>query len=260
MNWNMTISDFEFNMQLEPGGCFLLEVDSEPVGLATCISFGKVGWFGNLVVNEKYRKQGAGTQLVQHAVNYLKSRGAKTVGLYAYPQLTNFYGAIGFESEADFAVLKAGAVFPLGGAKGSIKAIETLDLAKIINFDEEFFGASRKKLLDLVFRNPSNIGYVVLEGSKTAGFVFSKVFGDAAEVGPLACLRDEPETAENLLGAVLRRLEGLEAYMYLPTSESALWGIASKTGFKEEFRLKRMFFGPALAKNCIYLAESLERG
>ncbi len=260
MNWNMTTTDFEFNMQLEPNGCFLLQTDSKPVGLATCISFGKTGWFGNLVIDEKYRKQGAGTQLLQHAVNYLKSTGVKTIGLYAYPYLTDFYSAIGFKPEADFAVLKADAVFPLSRAKGTFKMIKARNVACISNFDEEFFGASRKKLFDLIFRSPNNIGYVAFEGSKTAGFALSKVFGDAAEIGPLACLRDEPETAKNLLVAVLSRLEGLEAYMSLPTSESDLQSIASKTGFNEEFRLKRMFFGPVSAKNCIYLAESLERG
>ena len=61
MNWNMTEADFAFNMKMEPDGCFVLKENSRTVGLATCISYGKVGWFGNLIVEETQRKHGAGT-------------------------------------------------------------------------------------------------------------------------------------------------------------------------------------------------------
>jgi hypothetical protein len=46
----------------------------------------------------------------------------------------------------------------------------------------------------------------------------------------------------------------------LPKKEIALIATLSNAGFKEEFSVVRMFFGPNAAKNCIYLAESLERG
>ena len=51
MDWNMAESDFEFMTKLEPDGCFLAFQAEEPVGIATCVSYGKTGWFGNLSVN-----------------------------------------------------------------------------------------------------------------------------------------------------------------------------------------------------------------
>ena len=48
--------------------------------------------------------------------------------------------------------------------------------------------------------------------------------------------------------------------MYLPAAETELLDVAFKAGFKEEFRLSRMFLGSVVAKNCVYIAESLERG
>jgi hypothetical protein len=42
--------------------------------------------------------------------------------------------------------------------------------------------------------------------------------------------------------------------------QTALADLFSKAGFTEEFSVTRMFFGEFTAKNCIYLAESLERG
>ncbi len=99
MDWNMAESDFEVAIKLEPDGCFVLFNAHEPVGIATCISYGKKGWFGNLAVAEEHRKEGAGSFLVKLAVDYLKSKGAETVGLYAYPNLTGFYKKLGFHDD-----------------------------------------------------------------------------------------------------------------------------------------------------------------
>jgi GNAT superfamily N-acetyltransferase len=260
MRWNMAAQDFEFNAELEPNGCFILLDDSEPAGLATCISYGKVGWFGNLVVAEKNRKQGAGTQLVTHAVNYLKSTGSTTIGLYAYPHLVDFYGALGFKRDVDFVVLKADAVSASPEPSENVMAWIQNDASSIVDLDEDCFGASRKKLLERILRNPDNVGYVAIGESGLVGFVAAKVYEEEAEIGPLVCSKNRQDKAVNLLKAELHDLRGLEAYLYLPAAETQLLEVAYKGGFREEFRLARMFFGRVAAKNCIYLTESLERG
>ena len=55
MDWNMAPEDFQFMSQLEPESCFVLFDDLKKVGIATCINYGAVGWFGNLVVKQEYR-------------------------------------------------------------------------------------------------------------------------------------------------------------------------------------------------------------
>ncbi len=260
MGWNMTAADFDLNMSLEPEGCFVLFEDEEPLGLATCISYGSVGWFGNLVVTEKSRRRGAGTYLVQSALEYLKRTGVTAVGLYAYPHLVEFYGRLGFEKADAFAVLKADEVSARKRKDSNLQSLSTQDLQSVVDIDRVCFGASRKKLLEKMFLNSQNVGYVAAEGSKIVGFVGAKVFGGTAEVGPLVCQKGKDETAVELLEMVLQRLGGVEAYLYVPLAEEGLLNLAFEAGFKEEFRLQRMFFGRVLAKNCIYLAESLERG
>ena len=105
MNWNMAPEDFQFMASLEPKGCFVLLDGSKRVGIATCISYGKVGWFGNLIVEADCRHRGAGSILVTQAVDYLHDKGVKTIGLYAYPHLTHFYSSLGFKFDEDFSVL-----------------------------------------------------------------------------------------------------------------------------------------------------------
>ncbi len=56
MNWNMTPDDFQFSLALEPEGCFILKDHNKRLGLITSISYGKVGWFGNLIVTPEARR------------------------------------------------------------------------------------------------------------------------------------------------------------------------------------------------------------
>jgi predicted GNAT family acetyltransferase len=262
MNWNMTSEDFEFNSQLEPNGCFMLLSGQERIGLATCISYGKVGWFGNLIVKKAYRKQGAGSLLVNHAVSYLKSLGATTIGLYAYTHLIDFYAKIGFKRDKEFLVLKTKKVVAptISEAIENIRPIKQLDIIGVLAFDKQSFGAQRKKNLEPIFQNTSNLCYVNYENTKVIGYIASKVFDWVAEIGPLVCNTDYPKIKPSLLQLVLSKLNGKEAYLYLPAAQTELLNIAAKAGFKEEFRLVRMFLGPVVAQDWVCAAESLERG
>ncbi len=112
MNWKMTVEDFELAMALEPEGCFLLLQGSKRVGIATTVSFGKVGWLGNLIVREDCRRKNAGGLLVNCALDYLKCKGVGTIGLYAYTHLVAFYEHFGFKLDKDFSVLQGEPVSP----------------------------------------------------------------------------------------------------------------------------------------------------
>ena len=262
MNWNMTSEDFEFNSQLEPNGCFMLLRGQERIGLATCISYGKVAWFGNLIVKKAYRKQGAGALLVNHAISYLKSLGVTTIGLYTYTYLTDFYAKIGFKRDIDFVVLKTKKVVAptISEAIENIRPIKQPDIQGVLVFDKQSFGAQRSKILEPIFQNAINLCYVTYENTKVIGYIASKVFDWIAEIGPLVCNTDYPKIKPSLLQLVLSKLNGKEAYLYLPVAETELINIVAKAGFKEEFRLVRMFLGPIVAQDWVYMAESLERG
>ena len=80
-----------------------------------------------------------------------------------------------------------------------------------------------------------------------------------AEVGPLMCNANRAKEAVLLLKTVLSKVNG-EVFMCIPKKETELLNVIHQTGLKEDFRVVRMFFGPTIGKNCIYTAESLERG
>ena len=258
MNWNMIPEDFMFMMQLEPKGCFIQFHGDKPVGIAASIVFGKVGWFGDFVVQEDVRGKGAGSLLVQTAIDYLKREGAETIGLYAYPHLVKFYKRFGFETDIDFSVLAGKATF--SATQEKVKLAEKQDIPELIDLDGACFGANRKKLLEPILLKKENLCYISAENNEITGFVAAKVYGNQAEVGPLICPPNYVDEAKLLLKTILSGLPGFEVSMCIPKRETALLDMLNKDGLREEFSVVRMFLGSANAKNCIYTAESLERG
>jgi GNAT superfamily N-acetyltransferase len=258
MNWNMATEDFEFMLKLEPEGCFVLFDDSKPVGIATCIAYGEVGWFGNLIVKEEYRHKGAGSFLVKYAIDYLHSKGVETIGLYAYPNLTKFYGDHGFKADETFTVLQAQIQKRPG--KEELTQIERNNIQAITKFDRECFGGDRKKLLESIILEEDNLSYCLSKDKDMMGYLAGTVYEHMAWIGPLICRGDNSEAAVSLLNAALEKLAGKTVYLALSKKETSIVNILFSMGFKKDFDVIRMFFGPRVAKNCIYLAESLERG
>jgi hypothetical protein len=260
MKWNMIDEDFEFMSQLEPKGCFVLFDELEQVGISACINFGKIGWFGDLVVQEDYRKKGAGTVLLQHSIEYLRNGKVETIGLYAYPHLIGFYGHFGFKADMNFSVLKGKPVsFAISEVVREANSRET---PEILALDSQCFGADRSKLLKPILSRMNNLCFVSVNEAEIVGYVAAKVYQGIAEIGPLICKENHADVAITLLKTVLCRLCGLDldVFMCVSGKQNAVIDVLLESGFKKDFGVVRMFLGPAVAESCIYLAESLERG
>jgi ribosomal protein S18 acetylase RimI-like enzyme len=258
MNWGMVEEDFEFTKKLEPEGCFVLFDNEERVGIATTVSFGKKGWFGNLIVAESHRKKGAGSLLVRHSVNYLESRGVLTVGLYAYVDKVDFYRRLGFEYDSEFTVLR-GRGFSSAKRDGVVR-VGGKDMQKVVDCDSLCFGSSRKKVLEPILRNSSNVVYMYTERNALLGYALAKVYNGIADLGPLGCPEGRSDSAISLLGAMLNRLKDVEVSLCLPRKEKSVLSWLMGNGFVKSFGVVRMFLHPETLNDCLYLAESLERG
>lgn len=258
MSWNLLEEDFKFMMHLEPDGCFVLLSDSERIGIATTISFDKVGWIGNVIVSESHRKQGAGSLLVRHCVKYLASKNVETVGLYSYIDKVAFYRRLGFEYNSEFTVLKGkGFSSP---PKAGLREVTKENIQEVIDYDQSCFGASRRKLLEPILLDPHNLYYMAIEDGRISGYAAAKVYEEVAEVGPVVCRQGRNNIAIDLLKATLHRLRGFEVSMCVPKKENTILNMLKRAKFSENFRVAKMFLGPPVVKDCIYMAESLERG
>jgi len=258
MNWNMAPEDFQFMASLEPKGCFVLFDGSKRVGIATCISYGKIGWFGNLIVEEDCRHRGAGSILVTQAVDYLHDKGVKTVGLYAYPHLSQFYSSLGFKFDEDFSFLykeEFGSI-----TAEALPTVGKQQFSTINKLDGQCFGGDRKRLLESIVLEEGNASFYFSDSDGLVGYVAATIYETMAWIGPLVCQATRNDVANLLINAVLTKVVGKSVYVVAPKKEVSLFKSLASLGFKEEFFVSRMFLGEKPAKNCIYLAESLERG
>lgn len=258
MDWNMAVEDFEFSSWLDPFGCFVAVHGSQRIGIATCVSYGKVGWFGNLVVKAEFRGQGVGSQLVKHAVDYLQNKGVETIGLYAYRNLLGFYDNLGFKCGEDFSVLKINSLGTFNYEKNP-KIVNEI-IGEIEQFDAEFFGANRSRLLESIIFEKGNLSYYASNSNGILGYVASTVYDKMAWVGPLVFRKGYSDLAAPLVKAVLAKLSGQMIYMVPSKKETVLLNMLLSLGFEEDFSVSRLFLGQPVANNCIYMPESLERG
>ena len=259
MNWNMTDDDFSFMIELEPQGCFILCSDSKPVGLATTITFDHVGWIGNVIVDNKYRRQGAGSLLVQHAIQYLETKDVQTVYIYAYPAKQSFYQRLGFHTESNFIVLHGSPDILPQTSVTIIPATKTHH-PSIIAFDYRCLGYSRRKLLSCLLSLSSTRCYIALMNDSLQGYAIIKNYGSMAELGPIVCTRKAKRTSSDLIHSALRDNPVSDTFMCIPQNECALINSLKSNGFQEDFRVVRMLRGFPLQIDCMQIAESLERG
>ncbi|HVO36593.1 MAG TPA: GNAT family N-acetyltransferase [Candidatus Acidoferrum sp.] len=258
VGWNLSEGDFEFALELEPDGCFILVDNTERIGIATTVNYGRIGWFGNLFVIESHRKKGAGSLLVKHSIEYLQSKNVETVGLYAYQERIPFYKRLGFKLDSEFIVLKGRSFSSPSNA--SLRELKKADLQTILEFDSSCFGSPRKKLLEPILLDEGNLCYLCADEGQIVGYAVAKVYGEMTEIGPLVCQKSHNDVAMDLLKALLNRLQNLEISTYVPEKEASILDMLKRFGFKENFRVARMFLGHRATKECISLPESLERG
>ncbi len=104
--WNQIEADWRRFLALEPDGCFVAELDGEPVATTTTCVFGTVAWIAMVLVDKPARHQGIATRLVDHAVQYLEDRGVETVRLDATPLGRPVYERLGFLAEYELVRLQ----------------------------------------------------------------------------------------------------------------------------------------------------------
>ncbi len=259
MDWGFAEEDFRFMMDLEPNGFFVAMEDGKAVGLATTINFGQVGWIGNVIIEKDRRNKGIGSLLVEHAMNYLKERRTRAVGLYSYLRAVPLYRRLGFKSDVNFVVLKGQSMSKPAGR--DVRKAEEKDLTGIFDLDFCCFGGSRKRLLERIVSNKKNLCYVGCKGAELLGFLVAKRYSELAEIGPMVCRREYEKLPTDLLYAILGDLTGLEVQICVAKNAEKLLSTLKNLGFNERFQVVRMFYGETVSDNgCLVAAESLERG
>ena len=143
----------------------------EVIGMITSTMYQKIGWLGWLYVLEGYRQRGFGEQLMTHAMEHLKSQGAKSIVLEADLKAIGLYKRLGFiEQFRTQHYTLARADFTCGNRRAAqIQPIELNDLPVLADFDRRFFHEQRLSLFRIVFENPNFRGFAASQNEEIVG-------------------------------------------------------------------------------------------
>jgi ribosomal protein S18 acetylase RimI-like enzyme len=245
--WNHTRNDIERMLSFEPNGCFIAEVNSKPVGHVFSIGYGRLGWIGLLIVKAKYRRRGIGTLLTKTAMNYLLSRKVKTTKLEAVPKVANLYRKLGFVDEFDSLRLTRTGRKIMTMSSHCVKPLKSREITQLAEFDAEYFGANRIKVLSELYQDDPQLCFVSHDGSKVAGYVMCYEAESGYRIGPLVCDPENPQVACELLVECMKAIRGNEKlYVGIPAVNGIAVEILQDFDFGQYSKSIRMYFGEKL--------------
>jgi len=240
VGWNYSLSDFERLLYYEPEGCFVVKQNGEPVGIVTTTTYGKLAWVGSLIVLEHYRGKGVGSELMKHAISYLKTKGVETIRLDAASKAIPLYKRLGFKEEYD-SLRFIGAGRELICRK--VSKMENEDLESVVHLDTRFFGANRERVLRRVYKDFQDLCFVSFTDEKLTGYIMAKRGINEIKVGPWICDPKHTEIAEELLKAILNEAKGMKIWVGIPSGNKKSVNILKKHGFVDQPKSIRMYYG-----------------
>ena len=238
--WGNTADDLRRMMSYEPGGCFIASLDGEDVGMVGSISYGRVGWVGDLIVLPDHRGRRIGASLVRRALRHLEGSGVVSVRLDSVEKAIPLYRRLGFREE--YPSLRFTGIGRSSRASG-VERMNQADLAEVSELDERYFGAPRERVLGRVLHDFPDLCHVARVGSRISGYIMAKVGEGSHKIGPWICDPREPGLAEALLRRIMDEADGESLWVGVPGGNLASVEILKSNGFGSLPTSTRMCLG-----------------
>ncbi len=234
---------FEGYLTYDPAGCLVADMSGERVGICVATSYGLYGFVGELIVSEEWRGRGIGRQLLESAVENLRSRGAASIFLDGVPAAIPLYERVGFRRvcrSMRFSGTLKGQRYP------RVRPMRGDDLGAAGQLDRAAFGADRRFYLERrLSLQPELCQVLEKDGGEIAGFIMGRRIDDFVWIGPWV-VRPGVERPGDLLASLAVEAGG-EASLGLGVLETNGEALATVRSFGLAERLDppwRMVLGP----------------
>ncbi len=234
--WTDIIPAFKFYCSSDFCFPFKLKADKVIAGTGCAIILEQTAWLGHIIVRPEYRRNGFGSMIVSHLMNFLKEKNVQTVSLIASSEGFPMYKKYGFVKTENY----------LSFMRTSETVLETPDCEilpynekyrdEIYSIDQIASGENRIKFL----QNKLSEGFICIKRGTLSGYYI-------------------PSLAEGLITAV-DAVSGISLLKYknperftVPEVNTTAINYALSHGFKEQYKLSRMFFGKHLNRNPEYI-------
>jgi GNAT superfamily N-acetyltransferase len=242
--WDQTTEDWSLAIEMNPDGCFAMEVDGALVATTTTIRYRTdLAWIGMVLTHPEYRGRGFARALMECALDVLA--GVETVKLDATEMGEPLYRQLGF---VDDGAIERWVRPVLPGATCAAK-----EFVANPQLDREAFGADRGALLERL----AKIEAVSFGGD---AFAMGRPSKGIQRFGP--CASRSAEGARALLEWFVARHANEPILWDLLPDNRAASELAQSMGFERSRRLTRMSRGGKLRSDnsLVYAGAGFEFG
>jgi len=244
-NWNQLEADWQRQLDLEPAGNFVAEIDGQPVGTACCCIFGDVAWINMVLVDRTQRGHGVGTALMRHILTYLDDQNVPCIRLDATALGQPVYAKLGFVG--DFTLERYEGILPSppgrgAGGEGELGVVQVtpLDLPELLAFDESVTRTDRAKLLPhMLLANP-DCAFKYAPHGRLVGYRLARPGSNAWQVGPI---QGSAEAGRALMLQAASQFAGQRVYLDVPTANYEAITVMQSFGLTVQRSFLRMTRG-----------------
>ena len=245
--WNYKKEDTQRMFSYNPSGCFIAEVNGKQVGHVFSVNYGNLGWIGLLIVRAEYRRKGVGTALMKEAINNLLTSGVETIRLEAVSAIATIYRKLGFVDEYD-SLRFSGITRKIASTSSSnVRLAKKETIKEIAEFDAEYFGANRIKVLSSLYHDHPKLCFISYSGPKLVGYIMCRKAEKGYRVGPWVCNHENSQAARELLTKCMETAEeDAKLYVGVPAVNKKAVEILQDFGFDQYSKSIRMRIGKKL--------------
>jgi len=241
--WNYTPTEIGLMLDLDPDGSFVFE-DERPLGIATCVTYGRTGVLGHLVVSKSGRGKRIGQTLLETAIGYMEGRGAESLLVFATESAVGLYERHGFKiaRRTDCMHLKLEASYRRPPSP-DCSHIEPSDLTEVIEIDSHLFGDDRGKLIERLYKEHPKAAFKLERSGRIEGFIMARPDHVGNNLGPWVCLTGSKDDAEALFRTASSALGEGTLYMGAFSNNPKALAIAGRLPSKNHWRVPLLVRG-----------------
>lgn len=232
--WNPGFQDDTPFYCTDPNGFFIAELDGEKIGCISAVAYNQdFGFMGFYIIIPKYRGQGFGLQLWNHAVEYL---GTRCVGLdgvveqqdnYKKSHFQFYYKNIRFQGKG------------LNNTTATLTDLQTIPLDVLLNYDTPIFGLSRKTFLEHWIKMPNAHILGKMEKNCLSGYGIIRSCANGYKIGPL--FADNFDIAKEIYQGLCIKAENNPVFLDVPAINPKALQLAEEAKLEKVFETARMY-------------------
>lgn len=237
--WNQRARDWQRQLDLEPEGCFVAELEGRFVGTACACVFQTVAWVNLVLVDQAHRGRGIGTSLMRWVLAYLDQRGVSSIRLDATPLGRPIYEKLGFHVDHEL-MRYAGTANDIPSEPAEVSIAGPDDLPAMIALDRRITGTPRGRLIEYIQSHQLDPLLISRRADEVMGYASYRPGMRAWQIGP--CL-GPAVGCRALLTAIVKRLRHQPIVLDVPILHAQANEFAAALMLAPQRRLTRMTRG-----------------